>query len=723
MNIRYFVPVFFTCFFLFTACEDIDNQDKIRAKIEFKDITIKYPEAYEDNTNVETFFGLAVSDPYRWLEYDSPSRSHWIKQQRSINQQYLKNIPFRDTIAKRLAQLWNFERFSSPEKHGDYFYMFKNDGLQNQDVLYRMKALSDEPTLVLNPNLLSKKGGLSLSNHRFSKDGSLMAYQVSKSGSDWKSIRIMDMADLTTLSEEIKWVKFSDISWSNDGFYYSRYPTGEEGNELMAINEFHQLYFHRIGTSQEEDELIFADRSHPRRNMYAGTTPDEQFLYLSVVESTSGNALYVKDLTKKNNDFEAITESYDYDFEVIGNIGNKLVVKTNYKAANWKIILISTTKPQKGYWEDLIAQGKDVIRGVELSADKIIVSYLHNASSQIKVFDTKGALLHTVELPAIGTVENMLMHEEEHTLFYRFSTLIQAPSLYSLDLTTYQSTIYKQAKTAFNTDDYVIKQEWFDSYDKQRVPLFIVHKKDFEPTADAPTLLYGYGGFDISIMPQHNVTRLNLFSAVLENGGVCAIASIRGGGEFGAKWHKGGMLKRKQTVFDDFQAAAEYLIGKRYTSSERLAIYGRSNGGLLVGACLTQRPDLYKVVIPAVGVLDMLRYEQFSIGWAWASEYGSASDKEMFDYLYAYSPLHNIDKVNYPATYITTADHDDRVAPAHSMKFAATLQAAQKGTAPILVRVDSGSGHGSGKPTHKKIAEAADILTFMFYNFKYEPYK
>jgi prolyl oligopeptidase len=722
MSIRYFIPVFFIIPFFIASCENIGKPSETDPATYFKPIDVEYPESYKDTSIVDQFFGLSVPDPYRWLEYDSPSRDHWMKNQRALNTAYMKQMHFRDTIVGRLAQLWNYERFTVPEYHGGYYYIFRNDGLQNQDVLYRMKDIFDEPELVLDPNTFSTDGTVSLGNFSFSKDGSLLAFQVSESGSDLRIIRVMNLRTKKILKDKVEWVKFSGISWFNDGFYYSRYPASDNGGDLMAVNEFHQLYYHKVGTSQEEDELAFADHANPKRNVYAGTTTDERFLYLSVSESTNGNALYFKNLSADQWYFEPIVETFDYDFEVIGNLGEKLLVKTNNGAPNWRLILVSTVHPEPGYWEEIIPASDDVIRNVDLVGDKIVVDYLHNASSQLKIFDTKGALLKTVDLNGIGTVTSLSKGADNNEVFYGFSTLLQPATIYRLDMESFKSDLYKAPETAFNPDDYVIKQEWYQSYDRVKVPIFIVHKKGFKNTGDAPALLYGYGGFNIPILPMHNVTRLNLFSVVLENGGVCAVASLRGGAEFGESWHKAGMLKRKQTVFDDFQTAAEYLINQKYTSSEKLAIYGRSNGGLLVGACLTQRPDLYKVAIPAVGVLDMLRYEKFSIGWAWAAEYGSAADEEMFDYLYSYSPLHNVDTIAYPATYITTADHDDRVAPAHSMKFAAAMQNAQKGDAPILIRIDGGSGHGAGKPTAKKINEAADILSFMFYNMKVKPY-
>jgi prolyl oligopeptidase len=684
----------------------------------FRPVNITYPDAYADSTEIDTFHGTAIYDPYRWLEFDSPSTANWVEQQQSISGQYFEALPFKKPIAARLAKLWNFERYSSPERHGDYYYQQYNSGLQNQSVLYRKKRMNDELEPVLDPNGFSADGTSSMGTYQFSKDNTLLAYQVSTGGSDWRDIYIKDLQTGNRLDDTIRWVKFSDISWYKDGFFYSRYAAPDQGALLSAQNEFHQVYYHKVGTSQEEDELVFADRRHPKRNIYAETSADEQFLILNVVESTSGNAVYFRDLMSEEPDFTPMVEAFDHDFTFVGNNGKSMLFKTNYKAPNQRLIQVNADNPDEGFWETIIPESEDVLADLHLFGGKLVAVYMHNASHEVRIHDRLGKLETTLELP-IGSVSDFQGSNDDGEAFFTFTSFTQAPSIYRLNLNTSTAEPILEPQTDFQADNYVTKQIWYESYDGTKVPMFIIHKKGIDLDGTNPTLLYGYGGFDIPILPRYNRTSLNLFPIMLENGGVCAVANIRGGGEFGAEWHKAGTLKQKQNVFDDFQAAAEYLIANKFTSAEKLAIYGRSNGGLLVGACVTQRPDLYGVAIPAVGVLDMLRYHEFTIGWAWATDYGRSDDPELFDYLISYSPLHNVTKENYPATLITTADHDDRVVPAHSFKFAAAMQAQQQGDAPVLIRIDASAGHGAGKPTSKRIDEAADVLSFIFYNMEH----
>ncbi len=690
-----------------------DQSDEV-----FKSIKIVYPESFPDTNVVDEFYGVKVKDPYRWLEGESAQSIQWIGQQQSITDQYLQQIPFRDKIKKRLTELWNFERQGVPIKRGKYFYTFRNNGLQNQDVLFRQAELVGDAEMVFNPNLLSADGTTALGAIEFSKDGSLAALQLSDAGSDWQNIRLLDTDTGKLMDDTLKWVKFSNISWYRDGFFYSRYPM-PRGDQLMSVNEFHQLYYHQVGTSQQEDELIFADRAHPRRNVYGFTSEDERYLVLSVTESTSGNAVYFQDLSDNNGGFTPVVESFEHDFTFVGSNGTLLYFLTNHKAPNWRLIQVSTRRPEERYWEEIIPESKeDILKEVKIMGGKMVAHYLHNASSQLNVFDLDGRALERLNLPGIGTVTTLSGSADMDMAFFGFTTFLQPEEVFQLDMDEYQMELYHKPDWNFPADDYNISQVWYKSYDGTDVPMFIVAKEGLDFDGQRPTLLYGYGGFDINIPPAFNVTRLNLFPIVLEQGGICAVANIRGGGEFGQEWHKAGMLRNKQKVFDDFQAAAEYLTNNKFTTPEKLAIYGRSNGGLLVGACLLQRPDLYGVAIPAVGVMDMLRYQHFSIGWAWASEYGSVEDEKMFDVLLSYSPVHNVLPGRYPATLITTADHDDRVAPAHSFKFAAALQANQEAQDPILIRIDENSGHGGGKPTDKKIEEGADVLSFMFYNLK-----
>ena len=705
---------------LLSACKnDGQGGDANQIVPNFRDIKIQYPETYRDTAVVDDYFGQKVADPYRWLEDDnSEQTSRWVQTQQSLTENYFKNIPYREAIRNRLSALWNYERYSAPMKRGDYYYIFKNDGLQNQDVLYRMASLEGPMEPVLNPNNFSTDGTVALGEYSFSADGSLLAYQASEAGSDWRTIYIKDLSSGGMLKDTVRWVKFSGISWFRDGFFYSRYPVPKEGEALAGKNEFHQVFYHRVGTSQEEDDIVYADRLHPLRNAAAEVTDDEHFLILSTSESTSGNALYFRDLRTNTPYFTPVVETFDYDFTVAGSDDNGIYVLTNYKAPNRRLIRISTRQPDVRYWQEIIPEAKDVLQEAHLFGGKLVTHYLHDAYSQAKVFSLEGKEEQILELPGIGTILNFSGKADSPELFYEFTSLVQPATIYRSDLQTKKQSVYKKPEISFDGDAYVVKQIQYKSYDGAMIPMFIVHRKGLKLDGTNPTLLYGYGGFDIPVLPIFNRTRYMLFPVVLENGGVCAVANIRGGGEFGKAWHDAGTKHQKQNVFDDFQAAAEYLIVNKYTSPQKLAIHGASNGGLLVGACLTQRPDLYAVALPAVGVLDMLRYQKFTIGWAWANDYGSSDNKEDFDYLFAYSPLHNITRQRYPATLITTADHDDRVVPAHSFKFAATLQARQQGDAPILIRIEPSAGHGAGKPTSKRIEEGTDMLAFMFYNMK-----
>ncbi len=684
-------------------------------KIDFKKIPVNYPSITKDSSVIDDYFGKKVADPYRWLEDDrSEATAKWVKAQNKTTFSYLDEIPYRDAVEERLQKLWNFERYSPPFKEGSNYYFFKNDGLQNQAVLYQQKTLDSEAKVVLDPNQFSKDGTASLGEFSFSKNGRFMAYQVSEGGSDWRTIYVKDINKDQLLEDKIEWVKFSGISWHKNGFFYCRYPEPEGDDALSGKNEFHQVYYHELGTPQTEDELIFADRAHPQRGFFTTTSKDENYLVVGIWESTSGNALYFKDLRKKSSDFIPLVEEIKNDYQFVDNIGNKLLFLTNYKAPNQRLIVINADKPEEGFWEEMIPESKDVLQNVNLIADKIVTTYIHNASSKIKIFNRKGNHESDLELPGIGTVGQLSGEKDQKEAFYTFASYTRPSTVYALDMESLKSTILKAPDVDFNSDDYITKQIWYKSYDGEKIPMFITHKKGIELNGKNPTLLYGYGGFNISILPRFQITR----TVLLENGGIYAVANIRGGGEFGEKWHKAGTKEKKQNVFNDFQAAAEYLIAQKYTSSEKLAIEGRSNGGLLVGACITQRPDLYKVAFPAVGVLDMLRYQNFTIGRAWAGDYGLSETQEGFDYLYSYSPLHNVEKAKYPATLVTTADHDDRVVPAHSFKFISALQEKHQGDNPVLIRVETSAGHGAGKPTSKQIEEAADLFSFMFYNME-----
>jgi prolyl oligopeptidase len=686
-------------------------------------MNIKYPETYRDTSVVDVYFDTSVPDPYRWLEDDnSAATEKWVQAQRSITGQFFQNIPFRDALKQRLNRLWDYERYGVPVRRQGKLYLLKNEGLQEQDVLCELLETSAGPSFkeVLNPNRLSQDNTISLGTFSFSRDGSLLAYQLSEGGSDWRTIYIQDLETNAPLQDRIEWVKFSEISWYKDGFFYSRFPEPIAGDRLSGANNFHQVYYHRVGTSQEDDRLVFAEHTSPNRTFETFVSDDENYLFLSAAESTSGNALYYQDLSRNEVDFTPIIETFDHDFEVIGTTRGSFLVLTNYKAPRQRVVRINITRPEERYWEEIIPESEDILREVHLFNNKLAAHYLHNVSSQVKVFDLNGKQAGALTLPDIGSVTEFSGSPSEAFAYFGFTSFTQPETIYQLDLENLTVSRFLSPAIDFDAGAYETRQVWYQSYDGTRIPMFIIQKQGFQPNGAAPTLLYGYGGFDIPVLPIFNRTRLNLFPIILENNGICAVANIRGGGEFGSQWHEAGIKLNKQRGFDDFQAAAEYLIANQYTNPKKLAVYGRSNGGLLVGASLVQRPDLYAVAIPAVGVLDMLRYHKFTIGWAWASDYGASEQEEEFESLYSYSPLHNIIDAQYPATLITTADHDDRVVPAHSFKFGATLQAHQKGDAPVLIRIEENTGHGAGAPVSKSIDEGADVLSFIFYNMKQE---
>ncbi len=703
---------------LLSACTLPDKNTSMTKDFKAKVIEVTYPSSLKDTSIADDYHGTIIKDPYRWLENDhSENTKDWVKAQNNTTFNYLKHIPYRKAIEKRLEEMWNYERYSTPIKRGGKYYYFKNNGLQNQSVLYVQDELDGPSKKALDPNLFSNDGTAALGTYAFSKNGKYLAYEVSEGGSDWHTVFVKDMETDLVLNDKIEWCKFSTIAWYKDGFFYSRYPKPSEEESLKGKNHFHQVYYHKLGNQQADDELIFADRANPNRGFFANTTDDEQYLIINVWESTSGNALYFKDLSQDESEFIPVVENFDHDFDFVDNIGNRLLLLTNHKADNNRLIAISTTRPEEGYWEEILSEREDKLDNVNLLGGKIVANYTHNASSKISVFDEKGKFEKDLKLPGIGTVNEFNGKKKEAQAFYSFATYNRPTSIYTFNIESGENKVFKQPSINFDSDAYETKQVWYKSYDGKEIPMFITHKKGLKLDGKRPTLLYGYGGFNISILPGFNTTRLNLAPIILENNGVFAVANIRGGGEFGKQWHEAGTKEKKQNVFNDFHAAAEYLIDQQYTSNKKIAIYGRSNGGLLVGACMTQRPELYQVALPAVGVLDMLRYHEFTIGRAWSTDYGLSESSKSFDYLSAYSPVHNVKATEYPATMITTADHDDRVVPAHSFKFAATLQEHHKGENPVLIRVESSAGHGAGKPTSKKIQEAADILSFTLYNF------
>jgi prolyl oligopeptidase len=681
---------------------------------------LQYPVTQKVDT-VDVYHGVEVADPYRWLEDDNSEETKaWVVEQNKVTDAYLAEIPFRQKIKDRLTQIWDYPKFGLPFKKGDYWYFYKNDGLQQQYVIYQMTSLEDEnPVVFLDPNTFSEDGTVALSGMSFSKDGKLCAYSISSGGSDWREVFVMDVESKEKLDDHLKWIKFSGMSWYQDGFYYSRYDAPADGDELKGVNENNKVYYHKAGTSQEEDELIYQDPEHPKYGWYMGTTEDEEFLILSGSNpSAKGNALYFKRTSDKDGAFVAIQDNFDHDTWILDNDGDELFVMTNEDAPRNRVYKMSANDPSTR--KDVIPQTTDVLRNVEMVGGKLLVSYMHNASSKAYVYNLDGSLQHQIDLPGIGSISGFSGEKESNIAFYSFTSFTYPSMAFKYDIENNKSEIFRESGVDFDIENYETKQVFYTSKDGTKVPMFIVHKKGLELNGQNPTLLYGYGGFNISLTPSFSISNLVL----LENGGVYAMPNLRGGGEYGEEWHEAGMQLNKQNVFDDFIAAAEYLIDNGYTNSEKLAIRGGSNGGLLVGACMTQRPELFQVAIPQVGVMDMLRYHKFTIGYYWVPDYGSSDDQEQFENLIKYSPLHNIKEGTcYPATIITTADHDDRVVPAHSFKFAAELQSKQSCANPTIIRIETKAGHGAGKSTEKIIEEASDLWAFMFYNMDVEPYK
>jgi prolyl oligopeptidase len=672
-----------------------------------------YPTTAKVDT-VDNYFGTDVQDPYRWLEDDtSKQTAQWVAAQNDVTFAYLKNISYRDKIKERLSKIFNYERLSAPFKEGDYFYFYKNDGLQNQSVLYRKKGEDGEAEIFLDPNKFREDGTISLAGLNFSKDGSLAAHRISKGGADWTDAIVMKTADKSIVEDTLKNIKFSGIAWKgNEGFYYSTYDK-PKGSQLSEKTQFHKLYYHKLGTPQSSDVLIFGGEKTPRRYIGAYLTEDERFLVINASTSTTGNELYVQDLNDPKGKIVTVVDNFDKDHYVVDNDGTRLIIQTNLNAPNNRLVEVDFAKPTPENWKDLIPETESVL-STSTGGGKIFAEYLVDVKTVVKQYDMRGKLEREIELPGIGTAGGFGGKADEKFDYYTFTSFTFPPTIYKYDIATGQSTVYERPKVDFNPEDYETKQVFYNSKDGTKVPMFITHKKGIELNGKNPTMLYGYGGFSVSLQPSFSTARI----VWLENGGIYAQPNLRGGGEYGEKWHLAGTKMNKQNVFDDFIAAAEYLIKEKYTSSEFLAISGGSNGGLLVGATMTQRPDLMKVAFPAVGVMDMLRYHKFTAGAGWAYDYGTADDsKEMFEYLRAYSPVHALKPgVKYPATMVTTADHDDRVVPAHSFKFAATLQENHAGDTPVLIRIETNAGHGAGTPVSKTIEQVADQYSFAWYN-------
>ncbi len=689
----------------FVACSKQKNGEQM---------ALNYPVTKKVDT-VDVYFGTKVADPYRWLEDDlSEETAEWVKKQNELTFSYLKKIPFRDKIKSRLEKLWNYEKVTAPVKHGDYYYFYKNDGLQNQYVMYRAKNedLSDA-VIFLDPNKFSEDGTVSLAGGSFTKDGSLYAYLISEGGSDWRKIIVRDTKTNEIIEDTIVDVKFSGVSWKgNDGFYYSSYDKPKEGSQLSGKTQFHKLYYHKLGTKQEEDQLIFGGEKQKRRYIGAGLTKDERFLIITAANSTSGNELYIQDLSDANGKIVPVVDNFDSESWVIDNEGSKLIIQTNLDAPNNRIVVVDAANPNPAQWNDLIPETENVLNA-STAGGYIFASYMVDVKSKILQYDYSGKLIREIELPTSGTASGFSGKKEDEHLYYTFTSFTYPGTIFKYDIKSGKSELYWKPAIDFNPEDYVTEQVFYKSKDGTKIPMYIVYKKGLQKNGKNPAYLYAYGGFNISLTPRFNTAMV----VWLENGGIYAQANLRGGGEYGEKWHLAGTKMNKQNVFDDFIAAAEYLKDNKYTSTEYLAIAGGSNGGLLIGATITQRPDLAKVAFPAVGVLDMLRYHKFTAGAGWAYDYGTSEEsEEMFKYLLGYSPLHNVKDAEYPATLITTADHDDRVVPAHSFKFAATLQEHQKGKNPVLIRIETKAGHGAGTPTSKIIEQYADRWAFAYYN-------
>ncbi len=671
-----------------------------------------YPET-KAIKQTDDYHGIKVEDPYRWLEDDhSLETKAWVESQNKTTYQYLSQIPYRDKVKQRLTALWNYEKVNTFFKKGKLFFSFRNNGLQNQSVLYSQSSLLDEPVVVLDPNTLSEDGTTSLSGMAISKDGTYLAYGISKAGSDWVEIHVKNIATKEDMKDVIKWVKFSDMSWKGNGFYYSRYDAPGDTKTLTQKNEFHKVYYHNLGKPQSEDVLMYEDKEHPNRNFSAQVTHDENYLVIYGSESTSGQSMMVKDLSNSQNKFINLVTNFDNEYSVMENIGNQLYVFTNYKAPRYRLVKVSLNNPTQDNWEDVLAQQEDLLEGVSFCGNKIISNYLKNVSSKLYLHAITGKVEKEIKLPGICKVNAVNASRDDNFALYSTVSFTSPEEIYFYDAQAGVSRRIFKPVTPFNSNEYETKQVFYKSKDGTKVSMFITHKKGIELNGNNPCFVFGYGGFNISYTPEFRIDR----TVFLEAGGVYCVPNLRGGGEYGEEWHMSGTKCKKQNVFDDFIAACDYLVENKYTSHQKLAIHGRSNGGLLIGAVMTQRPDIAKVAVPTVGVLDMLRFHLFTIGRAWSVDYGLSENKEEFECLYKYSPLHNVKKANYPATLILTGDHDDRVVPAHSFKFAATLQKANTGTNPTLIRVDVNAGHGAGKPTDKQIAEFADMWSFVFFN-------
>ena len=676
-------------------------------------IKVKYPTTKTVH-QADDYFGTLVDDPYRWLEIDTAAEvEKWVVEENKVTSDYFKQIPFRDKIRARYEVLFNYPKLSSPGKVGRYYIFSKNDGLQNQSVYYIQDGPNGKPEVLIDPNALSKDGTVAIGLMGHSKDNKYLAYTKSAAGSDWSEIRVIDLDTKKDIPDVIKWVKFSGAAWQGHGFYYSRFPEPKGGSELSDANKFHSVYFHKLGEPQSKDELIFSNDKEPLLTHSAQVSENEQYVFVYAASGTDGFETYYKDMYKADKGFIKLFSGFEHKSTLVEVENNKFLIHTDIDAPNYRVVEIDPYHPEKTNWRNVIPESRDLLETVGTAGGKMFATYLHNATSKIIQMDMDGSNNKEIKLPGLGSAGGFSGNKDDEEVFYTYSSFVFPPSIFKYTIANGQTEQFFKTELKFDPNDYEEKQVYYPSKDGTKVTMFLVYKKGLKLDGTNPCYLYSYGGFNIPMMPGFSASRMLL----LENGGVYAMPNIRGGSEYGEAWHKGGMLEKKQNVFDDFISAAEYLIKEKYTSKEKLAISGGSNGGLLVGACMTQRPDLFAVAFPAVGVMDMLRFHKFTIGWAWVPEYGSSDKAEQFKYLFKYSPYHNLKKgVSYPATLVTTADHDDRVVPAHSFKFAAMLQSCQTGANPTLIRIETKAGHGAGKPTSKIIDEQADIWSFFFYN-------
>ena len=684
---------------------------------------LTYPETRKVDQS-DDFFGTKVADPYRWLEDDnSAETAAWVAAENKVTFGYLEKLPSRARLKERLTTLWNYERYGVPSKEGQYYIFSKNDGLQNQSVLYKAKTLDATPEVLIDPNKLSTDGTVALGAAEFSDDGKFMAYATSASGSDWQEWKISEVATGQDLADHLKWSKFSSASWLADGsgFYYGRYEAPKEGEALQGVNKNQKVYFHKVGTAQDADTLVYERPDHPTWMFDAAVTEDGRWLVVTQGEGTEReNRVFLRDLKDPAGKIAPFLDKFDAAYHVIGNDGDRFYVLTDNGAKRYRLVAIDRHKPEAADWKTIVPEGpnRDVISTADIVGSRFILSWRTDAHETMKVYGLDGKFERDIPLPTLGSIMGFSAKRKATEAFYAFASYTYPTTVFHYDVASGKSRVFRQPKVAFNPSDFETTQVFYTSKDGTRIPMFLTSKKGLQKNGQNPTLLYGYGGFDISLTPSFTAATI----AWLEMGGVYAVANLRGGGEYGKEWHDGGRLNNKQNVFDDFIAAAEYLITEKYTSTPKLAIAGGSNGGLLVGAAMTQRPDLFGAALPAVGVMDMLRFHRFTIGWAWKSDYGSSETKEGFDTLIKYSPLQNLKPgTKYPATLVTTADHDDRVVPAHSFKFAAALQAAQAGDAPVLIRIETKAGHGAGKPTSKQIEEKADVYAFLVDQLQMEP--